>query len=986
MRRLVTFCAAYIALSFVGAALRAPGYEPVVWAPSGLLTGLLLLFEACAWPLYLAAALPLEMIARLSITASQPSVAVASSISIALASAFGAWTTRAHTGPFRLTGLRETLTLCGVCAVVAPGMGAAIFDAMLAPFGQTLAGANFFMRWTSQATGVLCFAPLALVLWRPNPQWRTLNATNWAEVGAMLFSAVAISDAVFRGVFPFAYVLLPILLWASIRLEMLGAAVFNFSMAIVAIAHTLRGNGMFADPRFDMIERQWLTQLYLLAMALSALVVAAITHGRRRALQSVQRANMELERRVAERTSELRQSEERLRMALSAAKMEAFEFSPRTEKIRRVGEVVSQPDEQDPKESEAAFFARVHPDDRRALRAAIASATPALPDYTVEYRFRAPDGQWRWITDRAKMLFDDKGQQLRAFGVLIDNSERKQAENALRLSEERFSAIVRSAMDAIIALDSRQQVLLFNAAAETMFGWKAQDAIGQPIDLFIPIRFRKAHRRHIRFFGDSGATTRAMGKPGAISGLRANGEEFPIEASIAQFSIGDDHIYTVILRDITERKRAEDALRASEARFAGFMQHLPGLAWIKTAEGRYAYVNDAAGKAFRKSRDELYGKTDAEIFPADTAAHFVAHDREALASESGVVTVETLEQDDGVLHHSLVSKFPMWNGGGSPIGVGGVAIDITERVIAERKLLEATDRLREADRRKDEFLATLAHELRNPLAPIRNGLHVLRLSGPRSESIIRLQSIMERQVDHLVRLVDDLLEVSRISRGKITLKRQRVDLVPVVQEAIEMSRQLVESEGLELIVSAPRAPIMLVADPVRLTQIFANILNNAAKYTNRGGRVEIRVEQLETEARVSVADTGIGISAEMLPRVFDLFAQVDRTLSRARGGLGIGLALVRNLVELHGGAVSAHSEGEGRGSRFTVRLPLAPDDAPPPSSRDAPDGMRSNRVDAPRPRRKRAGQHLPSGAELKEPMRFDRRGQRGSRRSRAIEA
>jgi signal transduction histidine kinase/CheY-like chemotaxis protein len=226
-------------------------------------------------------------------------------------------------------------------------------------------------------------------------------------------------------------------------------------------------------------------------------------------------------------------------------------------------------------------------------------------------------------------------------------------------------------------------------------------------------------------------------------------------------------------------------------------------------------------------------------------------------------------------------------------------------------------------KRKDEFLAMLAHELRNPLAPIRNGLQVLRRAAGQTGVAERVQDMMGRQVDHLVRLVDDLLEVSRITHGRIELKKERVALAAVVGHAVDMSRDLVDANELQLRVALPGDPLLLDGDPVRLAQVFSNLLNNAAKFTDRGGRIEVTAARAGSEAIVNVTDTGAGIPKDMLPRVFDLFAQGDCTLVRTQGGLGIGLALVRGLVELHGGKVEAASEGEGRGSRFIVRLPLS---------------------------------------------------------------
>ncbi|VTR95120.1 histidine kinase : Putative sensor histidine kinase OS=Variovorax paradoxus B4 GN=VAPA_1c17480 PE=4 SV=1: HisKA: HATPase_c: Response_reg [Gemmata massiliana] len=230
------------------------------------------------------------------------------------------------------------------------------------------------------------------------------------------------------------------------------------------------------------------------------------------------------------------------------------------------------------------------------------------------------------------------------------------------------------------------------------------------------------------------------------------------------------------------------------------------------------------------------------------------------------------------------------------------------------------EELRDADRRKDEFLAMLAHELRNPLAPIRNGLAILGLRDGDREVVHRTHGMMSRQVDHLSRLVDDLLDVSRITRGKVELRVETVDLNAVLARAAEAARPLIDARRHRLIVTQPGRPVLVSADPTRLAQVVGNLLTNAAKYSDEGGRIELILEE-DGVAIVRVRDTGLGIPADMLPRVFDLFTQVGRTLDRADGGLGIGLTLVKSLVELHGGTVSVASDGPGKGSEFTVRLP-----------------------------------------------------------------
>jgi len=234
------------------------------------------------------------------------------------------------------------------------------------------------------------------------------------------------------------------------------------------------------------------------------------------------------------------------------------------------------------------------------------------------------------------------------------------------------------------------------------------------------------------------------------------------------------------------------------------------------------------------------------------------------------------------------------------------------------------DQLRDADQRKDEFLAMLAHELRNPLAPISNSLHILRMSGDLSPADQRVREIMERQVGHMVRLVDDLLEVSRITRGKVEMRKESVSLAAILENAVETSRPLIEAAGHQLAIGISPEPMTLEADPVRLTQVIANLLNNAAKYTEASGQIWLTAQRDGNHAVVSVRDTGMGISADMQPHIFDLFTQVDRTLNRAQGGLGIGLTLAKSMVQMHGGQIDVKSPGAGQGSEFIVRLPLAP--------------------------------------------------------------
>ena len=266
--------------------------------------------------------------------------------------------------------------------------------------------------------------------------------------------------------------------------------------------------------------------------------------------------------------------------------------------------------------------------------------------------------------------------------------------------------------------------------------------------------------------------------------------------------------------------------------------------------------------------------------------------------------------------------------------------DTLERRVAERtQALQASEaQLRDADRRKDEFLATLAHELRNPLAPMRNAVQLLRLRGLDSPDLQRASDVIDRQVRAMSRLIDDLMDVNRINRGRIELQREYVEFASLLQEAVETSRPFIVECGHRLELHLPEGPAVLHADPTRLAQAFLNLLNNAAKYTDRGGRIEIRAQRDGNDVTVAFRDTGIGIAADRLHSVFDMFSQVDTSITRSRGGLGIGLSLSQRLVQLHGGSIVASSEGLGRGSEFLVRLPLAA---------MAPEALAPPRVEAP---------------------------------------
>jgi len=558
----------------------------------------------------------------------------------------------------------------------------------------------------------------------------------------------------------------------------------------------------------------------------------------------------------------------------------------------------------------------VHPEDldaaARSWRAAVARGEP----YASEHRIRRHDGQWRWMSVRAAPIRDASGELVEWFGMNIDITEQKQAEAALRASERLFRAIFNQQFQYSVLLTPEGQIIEISDSIVRGTGVKAEEVIGKPfLDGPWWRELPEMRARWRRQFDE------ALARPGPSQAeaeyRTSDGEQryalntvtaLRDEKGEVEFLLGEGV-------DITERKRVENALRESEERLRRVSNNAEVGLIRCSREGRYVSANPAYAKIVGKLLDEIVDRPIAEVIGEEAAANIRPYVDAALRGEH--VAFEAKAQFPGVgQRHLHVSYTPDADDASQIVGWVACVSDITERK-------EAEVALREADRRKDELLAMLAHELRNPLAPIRNGLELLRKVGTNaSPASDRLLLMMGRQVDHLVRLVDDLLDTSRINCGKFKLQRQRLDLVTLLDQAVDTSRRLFDAEGPDLRLTLSHTPLPVDGDPVRLTQVFVNLLSNAARHTKRDGSIDIIVERVADEAVVSVTDTGAGISKELLPHIFDLFVQGGENIGRSQQGLGIGLALVREIVQLHGGTVEAHSDGEGLGSRFVVRLPF----------------------------------------------------------------
>jgi PAS domain S-box-containing protein len=373
----------------------------------------------------------------------------------------------------------------------------------------------------------------------------------------------------------------------------------------------------------------------------------------------------------------------------------------------------------------------------------------------------------------------------------------------------------------------------------------------------------------------------------------------------------------VVVQDITARKLAEDKLSESQARLKVITDSVPALISYVDRDLVYRFVNGAYTEWFGLAADAIIGRTMQDVLGEQAWAVVGPRMRAALSGDAVEFEAEAPYAHGGVrwIHASYT---PHRHPAEGVIGVVVMVADITARRHAE-------DALRDADRRKDEFLAILAHELRNPLAPIRTGLEVLKLGSDKPDVVGRVRPMLDRQVSHMVRLIDDLLDLSRITSGKIELQRHHTPLAELIANAVDANAAALDAAGIQLTVALPEQPCTLDVDPTRFVQVLSNVLHNATKYTPRGGRVWIegtcRGERSARTLELSIRDTGAGITADLLPRVFDLFVQ-GQDGEAAKSGLGIGLALARQLVELHGGRIEARSAGRGLGSTFTIRMPV----------------------------------------------------------------
>jgi PAS domain S-box-containing protein len=557
------------------------------------------------------------------------------------------------------------------------------------------------------------------------------------------------------------------------------------------------------------------------------------------------------------------------------------------------------------------------PVENPATRALRQGVVVGLANHTILIK---KDGAECPIDDSAAPIRNEVGHVSGCVLIFRDVTAQRLAERdkAKQLHTARLlAAIVESSNDAIVAKTLDGIIQSWNAAAEQLFGFTAEQAVGQHISIVIPPE-RLAEEDQIIASLRAGKRIEHY----ETERMRSDGQRVTVSLTISPIKDEAGNVVgaSKIARDITAQKHAE----RERQMFVTLVENSTDFIGICDLEGVPFFINRAGLEMVGLQSIDEAKRTQVQdfFFPEDQPQIMNEFFPEVLEKGNGEIEIRFRHFKTGEARWMAYKVLTLTDAANKPVAFATVSQDVTERKRLEDNLRRLAVDLSNADRRKNEFLATLAHELRNPLAPMSNMLEVVKRANGNNEVVKRAHETLERQLDQMVRLVDDLLDLNRITHDRLELRRSEVELSSIIQQAVEVARPLVDSAEHHLIIDLPDEPVYLYADQARLAQLFGNLLNNSCKYTRPEGTVSLSAKLDGDEVVVSVKDNGAGIPPDKLESIFDMFMQVDSTSDRSQGGLGIGLTLVKRLTEMHGGSIEARSAGEGQGSEFIVRLPV----------------------------------------------------------------
>lgn len=898
-----------------------------LWLPSGVYLACLVRSPRQRWPAIVAGASTANLAVDYYLNGRALEPAAGFAIANSLEAVCGATLIHVLGGLPDLGRVLHVLRLVGV-SLLAAALPGALVATVVARWHYDIGFATSWLTWwVSDVLGILIVTPAAFI---PPEEWRDLwlRLRSWRglEAAAVFIALVAATTSIYwMPPHPLraTHLLLPLLTWTTFRLGGPGLFISVALTATIAIRGTLAGHGPFANVPQD--DGLFAVQLFLSVCTVCFLLFAAALNERGTSLRQLQRR---------EQDAIVRQFADSAPAMLWASDLNGH----RSFLSRGWMELTGEPSARG---LGIGWLSTVHADDRERVIHESQTAMQQHRPYQVRYRVRSANGTYRWVMSAGRPQADERGEIVGYVGSLIDVHEETMATSALAQADALLDTVFQSAPVGLAFLDRDLRFQRINERLASINGMAIGAHIGRtPAELLPGIEDMSQLMSGFHDVVSSGQPrlgVEVSGETPATPGARHFWREnfFPVSVAGEVVGLG------IVAEDVTEQKRTEQALRESEARFRKLAEEGPVIVWV-TAGARLQYLSprwsdytglavDTIGNA--SAGDVSMATSEHDLDLVLSAVHPDDRDqvrREWFGSASGsAFEAEFRLRDVNGEYRWFLSRGVAMPADAHGVQRVGAYVDIHDRRVAEREL-------RDSAQRKDEFLAMLAHELRNPLAPIQNAVHLLEMAAPGSPAQASARAIIARQLSHIVRLVDDLLDISRLSRGKLSIRREPLDLGAVLRETATDLQQSFEERQLRLDVQVDDTPVWVHGDRTRLAQMIGNLLHNAQKFTPANGTVRLRLTvDAQADAPVAVIaieDTGIGMTPDLIATVFDEFSQGTQALDRTPGGLGLGLALVRRFAELHGGVAQAFSPGQGQGSTFVVRLPLQ---APVPSPHDA---------------------------------------------------